>query len=146
MLNSPAFNELLEAGPDAVVIVDHQGTIRTVNRQAEEMFGHTRGDLVGRPVESLLPDRFRERHEHQREAYAEHPRTRAMGSGLELFGRRGDGSEFPVEVSLSPMTLDETPLVISTIRDVTERKRAEQQLRSTAADLTRSNAELEQFA
>ena len=146
MLNAPGFNELLEAVPDAVVIVDHQGTIRTVNRQAEQLFGHPRGDLLGRPVEWLLPDRFRDTHEHHREVYAEHPRTRAMGSGLELFGRRGDGSEFPVEVSLSPMTLDETPLVISTIRDVTERKRAEQQLRSTAADLTRSNAELEQFA
>ena len=146
MLNAPGFNELLEAVPDAVVIVDHEGVIRTVNRQAEDMFGHSRADLLGRPVESLLPERYRESHVDHREAYAAHPRTRAMGAGMELFGRRGDGSDFPVEVSLSPMTLDGTPLVISTIRDVTERKQAEKQLRSTAADLTRSNAELEQFA
>ncbi len=146
MLNERGFNELLEAVPDAVVIVAQDGTIHTVNRQAEVMFGRPRGDLLGQPIESLLPERFRDSHVHQRKAYAVHPRTRAMGSGLELFGRRGDGTEFPVEVSLSPMSLDGTPLVISSIRDVTERKRAEHQLRSTAADLARSNAELEQFA
>lgn len=145
-MTGAGLDELLEAVPDAVVIVDGKGIIRRVNGQAEAMFGFSRAELVGQPVEVLIPTRFHTAHVQHREGYVAHPRTRAMGSGLELFGRRSNGSEFPVEVSLSPMASPDATLVISTIRDVTERKIVEQRLRSTAADLARSNAELEQFA
>lgn len=145
-MTEAGFDELLEAVPDAVVIVDRHGVIRRLNRQAEVMFGYGRAELVGQAVEVLIPDRYRVAHVGHRETYSAHPRTRAMGSGLELFGTRSDGAEFPVEVSLSPMSSAGESLVISTIRDVTDRKAVEQRLRSTAADLARSNAELEQFA
>jgi PAS domain S-box-containing protein len=140
------FRGLLEAAPDAVVIVDADGIIRIVNRQTEVLFGFDRDDLVDKAVEVLLPDRFRARHLGHRQQYSAQPRTRPMGMGMELFGRRQDGIEFPVEISLSPMHSRDGLLVISTIRDITSRKHVEQQLRATAADLARSNAELEQFA
>jgi PAS domain S-box-containing protein len=130
-----------------VVIVDATGQIQIVNRQTEVLFGYPRAELLGQPVEVLLPERFRGRHLGHRAGYQSDPHTRAMGSSLELFGLRRDGSEFPVEISLSPMTTDDgDTLIISNVRDVTARKAADEQLRGVAADLARSNAELEQFA
>jgi PAS domain S-box-containing protein len=140
------FRGLLESAPDAVVIVDSHGCIQIVNRQTEALFGYPREELIGKPVEILMPERFQHRHEAHRDAYVSDPHTRPMGIGLELYGRRKDGSQFPVEISLSPMASEGEPLVISNIRDVTWRKEAEERLRAVAADLARSNAELEQFA
>ncbi|GAC1315423.1 MAG: hypothetical protein NVSMB2_06970 [Chloroflexota bacterium] len=141
-----SFDDLLEAVPDAVLIVDQAGLMRRVNAQTETLFGYARGELANQPVEMLLPSRVRTDHVRHRETYFAHARTRPMGSGLALYGRRKDGSEFPVEVSLSPIKLVSPLLVVSTIRDVTARRDVEQRLRAAAAELSRSNTELEQFA
>ncbi len=123
------FRGLLESAPDGIVIVDGAGRIVLVNRQTETLFGYSRQDLLGQPVEILMPERYRRGHEAYRGTYNAAPRPRPMGSGLELYGRRKDGSEFPVEISLSPMRAGDEMLVTSIIRDITERKEAEQALR-----------------
>jgi PAS domain S-box-containing protein len=140
------FRGLLEAAPDAMVIVDARGGIVLVNSQAERVFGYDRGELLGKPVELLIPPRFGERHQKHRADYFKTPRPRGMGIGLSLYGRRKDGGEFPVEISLSPLATAEGRLVTAAVRDITERKRAEAELAERAAELARSNAELEQFA
>jgi PAS domain S-box-containing protein len=125
------FRGLLEAAPDAMVIVNQEGRIELTNAQAETLFGYTRAELIGQPVEILIPDSIRTRHAGHRENYFQTPRTRQMGAGLELAGRRKDGSEFPVEISLSPLETGKGVLVTSAIRDITERKQSEDLLRKT---------------
>jgi PAS domain S-box-containing protein len=120
--------DLLEAMPDAIVMVDRAGQIVQVNSQAQRLFRASRQELVGRPVEVLLPERYRGVHAGHRDGFFAHPRPRGMGAGLDLFGRRGDGEEFPVEISLSPIQTEAGPMVLSAIRDVTERKRVEASL------------------
>ncbi|MDB4988894.1 MAG: hypothetical protein JWN04_4072 [Myxococcaceae bacterium] len=120
-----AYYRMLDAAPDALVIADSEGTIRLLNAQAEELFGYQRAELLGTPVETLLPERFRDAHVRHRDRYALAPKVRTMGSGLELFGRKKDGTEFPLEVSLSPLETEAGLFVLSALRDVTERKRAE---------------------
>jgi len=140
------FRQLLDAAPDAMVVADENGAIVLVNSQVEQLFGWPREDLVGQPVEVLIPERFRETHVHHRTRYATGPKLRVMGAGLALRGRRRDGSEFPVDVSLSPLMFARRRFVIAAVRDVTERKRAEHELAARAAALARSNEELERFA
>ena len=132
-LTADALRSLVEAVPDALVVVDGTGRIVLVNQQTERLFGYGRDELLGFPVEVLLPDRFRGRHVGQRDGYFAAPHVRPMGKGLELVGRRKDGHEVPVEISLSPLRTDAGVLAVSTIRDVTERRKAEGQLRKTEA-------------
>ena len=120
----PLFQALLESAPDAIVIVDQDGRIVLVNSQAERMFGYPRAELIGQFVEVLIPEPLHGRHEHHRVGYIAHPRTRPMGSGLDLVARRRDGSVFPVEISLSPLHTPQGLLITSVIRDITERKQA----------------------
>ena len=118
------FRAVLEAAPDAMVIVDAEGTITLVNEQAEQLFGYSRDELVGRSVDVLVPDRFRGGHGRLRATYVGQPHRRPMGAGMELTGLRRGGSEFPVEISLSPLEVDGSTHVISAIRDVSDRRRA----------------------
>jgi len=129
------FRHICESAPDAIVVVDAQGCVVLVNQRAEEMFGFPMSELVGSRVDVLLPDALRSAHKHQRQAYMHHPVTRPMGTALQLFARRRDGSEFPVEISLSPFQSSGETLVISIVRDITERRRLEaerEQLRAIA--------------
>jgi PAS domain S-box-containing protein len=140
------FGDLLESTPDAMVMVDAAGRIVLTNRQAERLFGWGRFELLGRPVEDLIPTRFRTAHVKHRGGYFSQPRTRAMGAGLELYGLRKDGAEFPVEVSLSPLRTEEGPMAMSAIRDISERKRFERALQEKNAELESANRELEAFS
>ncbi len=126
------FRALLESAPDAMVLVDARGHIALVNAQTEKLFGYRRNELVGLSVGELIPQEARARHRQHQKGYMKNATARAMGHDIELRGRRKDGSEFPVEISLSPLETDEGTLVMSAIRDVTERKNAEQQLRHLA--------------
>jgi len=141
------FRELLEAAPDAIMQVDADGRIILLNRVTEDMFGYTRDELLGQPVEVLIPQELHARHVQHRAHYRQNPLTRTMGSGLALEGIRKNGSRFPVEISLSPSDSAEGFRVTAIIRDTTERRTAEESLRKVREEYTQqlaeANAELE---
>src|ERR1700686_4064950 len=125
------FEQLFEFSPDAIVVADRAGLIVRVNAQAETLFGYRRDELISQPVEVLMPNRFHRVHMLHRQGYSKELRIRPMGAGLELVGRRKDGTEFPVDIMLSPVKAPETVTVIAVIRDITDRKLAEEQLRQS---------------
>jgi PAS domain S-box-containing protein len=141
------FVKLLEAAPDAILEISPQGRIMLLNHAAERIFGYTREELLGLNVETLVPAAMRATHHRHRDSYAEHPQTRPMGSGLELEAQRKDGTLFPVEISLSPNWTDGELYVIASVRDITERKRAEDRIRvireQYTAELAAKNDQLE---
>lgn len=147
MLLEKRFRELLEAAPDAIMQVDADGRIILLNRVAEDMFGYSRDELLGQPVEILIPQELHARHVQHRAHYRQNPMTRTMGTGLALEGIRKNGSRFPVEISLSPSDSAEGFRVTAIIRDTTERRTAEESLRKVREEYTQqlaeANAELE---
>ena len=133
--------DLLDTLPDAIVAVDRDGTIVQVNTQAQELFGYNRDELIGQKVEVLVPESYRRQHHRHRENFAEAPKTRRMGADLDLYGRRRNGSEFPVEVSLSPVSTENGTFVLSAIRDISDRKKIAEELRRANEELYRRTTE-----
>ncbi|MBI3071526.1 MAG: PAS domain S-box protein [Deltaproteobacteria bacterium] len=139
------FRALLEFSPDAIVIVGKDGLIAIANVQTEKVFGYNRNELLGQPIEILIPDRYRSRHPDHRAGFLKEPRSRPMGAGLELFGVRKDGTEFPVEISLNPLATSEGMLVSSIIRDVSVQKRLAAEIAEQRNKELERLAELERF-
>lgn len=133
------FKAVVESAPSGMVMINRAGTIELVNRETERLFGYRREELIGQPIELLVPERFRQGHPQFRVAFFTNPETRSMGAGRDLFGVRKDGTELPVEIGLNPIDTDEGLFVLASVVDITARKHAENELR-------RSNEDLERFA
>ncbi len=140
------FQLSVEASPGGVLILDASGRIALINGELERQFGYSRSELIGQPVELLLPDNFRANHVGLREGFFASPAVRPMGNGRELFGQRKDGSQFPMEIGLNPIRSRETMIVLATVVDISIRKEAQSAIARQNEQLRRSNEELEQFA
>lgn len=145
MLSSELVRSVLDSAPDAMIIIDSSGKIVFANRQATALFGHERESMIGSPIEILLPGRFRQRHVGHRSNYTNNVRVRPMGMGLELFGIRKDGTEFPVEISLSPISQGDEVMVAAAIRDVHERKQVETALKEARREAEYANLAKSRF-
>ena len=139
------FRGFLEAAPDAVVIIDGDGVIVQVNSQTEKLFSYRREELLGRPLEVLMPERFRNAHVGKRRTFTTDPQPQSMGRSLELYGLRKDGREFPIDVSLSPLPREAGILIASTIRDMTAQRCLENELRERNLELEKADRQKDQF-
>jgi PAS domain S-box-containing protein len=144
-VSSELARSALNAAPDAMIIIDDSGLICFANRQVGVLFGYPHEDIIGKPVECLMPERFRDRHVAHRQSYMKSVRVRPMGAGLELFGQRPDGTEFPLEISLSPIEDGKRVLVAAAIRDVSDRKRVEAELTLARQAADRANQAKSRF-
>jgi two-component system, sensor histidine kinase len=144
-VSSELARSVLDAAPDAMIVIDDSGVIFFANRQVSALFDYPHDDIIGKPVEYLMPERFRDRHVAHRQSYARSMRVRPMGAGLELFGQRLDGTEFPLEISLSPIEDGDRVLVAAAIRDVSDRKRAEAELAAARQAADRANQAKSRF-
>src|SRR5205823_5913890 len=138
------FRLAIESAPTGMLMVDRSGTIVLVNAQIERLFGYERAELIGKPVETLVPERFRGRHPEYRTDFSHEPKARPMGGGRALYGLRKDGTEVPIEIGLNPLRTTEGDFVLSSVTDVTERKRAEREEESLLEQLKTLNADLEE--
>lgn len=145
-LESNPFWIAVEAAPNAMIMINEHGKIVLVNRQAEALFGYKREEILNQPVEMLVPTRYRQKHPTERKKFWNHPSPRRMGVGRDLYGLTKNGTEVPVEIGLTPVEFSGGRYVISAIVNITERKQAEELLKTQSEQLARSNAELEQFA
>ena len=145
-INGAMFRKLFDVAPDPILIVDREGSIVLANKETERVFGYVSNDLVGKKIEMLVPEKYRGGHINHRADFHKSPSLRPMGSGRDLYVRCSDGSELPVEISLSPMETQSEHFVIAIIRDISERKRTEAELKIANKELYRSNKELEEFA
>lgn len=139
------FRSVVESAPNAILVTDENGTIVLVNREAERLFGYDRTEMLGRPAEMLVPEAKREDHPSWRRAYLKDPSTRRMGRGRDLYALKRDGSEIAVEIALNPMATDSGTFVLSSVIDITERKRSERKIRAYSKQLEETNADLEEF-
>ncbi len=133
------FEHAVESAPNAMIMVDAEGIIILINKQTENLFGYTRNELISERVDKLVPVQFRDKHPQHRDNFLHNPATRSMGAGRDLYGLRKDGTEVPIEIGLSPVKTEDGFFVLASIVDITERKKAEE-------EIIRSNQELEQFA
>lgn len=140
------FREMIEASPAAIIMAGADGAMRYANRETERMFGYARAELIGRPVELLVPARLRRRHAQMRRLYCSDPSRRTMGRGSEIRARRRDGSEFPVEIGIAPAQTSAGLLIMATVLDMSERRAVEFELSDSVAELERANERLAQFA
>lgn len=145
MLSAELVRSVLDSAPDAMIIIDSSGSVRFASHQISALFGYSPEAVIGRKVEMLLPERFRNRHVGHRSSYVDAGRVRPMGMGLDLFALRADGTEFPVEISLSPIRDGEDLLVAAAIRDVTDRKQVERELKEARAEADRANVAKSRF-
>jgi PAS domain S-box-containing protein len=139
------FRLAIESAPSGMVMVDRQGSIVLVNSQAEKLFGYSREELIGKPVEILVPERFHRQHPNYRGGFFRNPESRPMGAGRDLYGRRKDGTEFPIEIGLNPIETEEGIFALSAIVDITERKRLEHEIHLRLQDLATADRQKDEF-
>src|SRR5690606_19422683 len=135
----------IESAPNGMVMVDRRGAIVMMNSRAEELFGYSRNELIGQPVETLVPERFRDHHPAYRASFFDSPESRLMGAGRQLFGRRKDGAEFPIEVHSNPIEAEEGVLALSAIVDITERLQLERELHLRLEELAAADRQKDEF-